>query len=153
MRNRWRKARQKIIEMPTRAKGFNDIDVQYRIDTDEARGTSRVVYTINEGTKGAVSAIRFEGNHAFSARTLRKQMKTKGKTMISLIDKSGRLDEAQLQQDLDQSARMVSEPRLHRRRDRGSATRTESWAIQLVIPDRGRHESTRRPKSSSRETK
>ena len=28
-------------------------------------------------------------------------MKTKGKTLISFFDKSGRLDEAQLQQDLD----------------------------------------------------
>src|SRR5205823_765552 len=32
---------------------------------------------------------------------LRKQMKTRGKTMVSFIDKSGRLDEVQLQQDLD----------------------------------------------------
>src|SRR6202011_594409 len=36
-----------------------------------------------------------------SERILRKQMKTRGKTMISFIDKSGRLDEVQLQQDLD----------------------------------------------------
>ena len=28
-------------------------------------------------------------------------MKTKGKTFISFLDKSGRLDETQLQQDLD----------------------------------------------------
>ncbi|MDQ6861717.1 MAG: outer membrane protein assembly factor BamA, partial [Verrucomicrobiota bacterium] len=32
---------------------------------------------------------------------LRKQMKTKGRTLISFLDKSGRLDEAQLQQDVD----------------------------------------------------
>jgi len=32
---------------------------------------------------------------------LRKQMKTRGKTLISFVDKSGRLDETQLQQDLD----------------------------------------------------
>jgi outer membrane protein insertion porin family len=48
-----------------------------------------------------VSRIRFEGNTHFSQRTLRKQMKTKGKTLISIFDKSGRLDETQLQQDLD----------------------------------------------------
>jgi hypothetical protein len=28
-------------------------------------------------------------------------MKTRGKTLISFVDKSGRLDETQLQQDLD----------------------------------------------------
>src|SRR6058998_1521999 len=94
-------ARQKIIEV-YQAKGFTDIDVKFRVDAiDEKRGTSRVVYTINEGVKGAVRRIRFEGNEHFSERILRKQMKTRGKTMIAFIDKSGRLDEVQLQQDLD----------------------------------------------------
>ncbi len=94
------KARQEIIDA-YHAKGFNDVDVQYRSDNEEGRGLSRIVFTINEGTKGAVSRVRFEGNTAFSDRVLRKQMKTKPKTLISFIDKSGRLDETQLQQDLD----------------------------------------------------
>jgi len=94
------KGRQEIIDA-YRAKGFNDVDVQYRVDSNQARGTSRVVYTINEGLKGAISRVRFEGNTAFGDRILRKQMKTKGKTLIAFIDKSGRLDESQLQQDLD----------------------------------------------------
>ena len=38
------KARQDILDA-YRAKGFNDVDVQYRVEADEARGTSRVVYT------------------------------------------------------------------------------------------------------------
>nr|MDQ2659984.1 hypothetical protein [Verrucomicrobiota bacterium] len=94
------KGRQEILDA-YRAKGFNDIDVQYRIDTNEARGTSRVVYTINEGEKGSISDIEFEGNSVFSDRILRKQMKTKRKTIIAFLDKSGRLDEAKLQTDLD----------------------------------------------------
>src|SRR6184192_3139416 len=94
-------ARQKIIEV-YQAKGFTDIDVKYRVDAiDEKRGTSRVVYTINEGVKGAVRRVHFEGNEHFSERVLRKQMKTRGKTLISFFDKSGRLDEVQLEQDLD----------------------------------------------------
>ena len=44
-------ARQEIIDT-YRAKGFNEVDVQYRVDGDQARGTSRVVFTINEGGKG-----------------------------------------------------------------------------------------------------
>jgi len=84
-------ARQDIMDS-YRAKGYNDIDVQYRVDTNEARGTSRAVFTINEGTKGAISNIRFEGNTIYSDRVLRKQMKTKAKTLISFLDKSGRLD-------------------------------------------------------------
>jgi len=94
------KARQDILDA-YRGKGYNDIDVQYRIDANEARGTSRVIFTVNEGAKGAISTIRFEGNTAFSDRVLRKKMKTKGKTLFAFLDKSGRLDEAQLKQDLD----------------------------------------------------
>ncbi len=93
--------RQKIIET-YKGRGFNDITVQFRVDPiEENRGTSRIVYTINEGVKGAVRSVRFEGNQHFSDKVLRKQMKTKGKSLIAFIDKSGRLDEVQLQQDLD----------------------------------------------------
>ena len=93
-------ARQKIIDLYRRF-GYNDMSVEYRLDTDESRGTSRLVFTIDEGEKGTVSRLRFEGNTAFSDRTLRHQMKTKGKTLISFLDKSGRLDETQFQEDLD----------------------------------------------------
>ncbi len=94
-------ARQKIIEI-YQGRGFTDVSVQFRIDPiDEKRGTSRVVYTVNEGVRGAVSRINFEGNTHFSAKVLRKQMKTRGRTPIYFLDKSGRFDEVQLQQDLD----------------------------------------------------
>src|SRR5262245_42193345 len=94
-------ARQKIIEV-YQGRGFTDVGVQFRVDPiDEKRGTSRVTYTITEGARGAVRQINFEGNTHFSQRVLRKQMKTRGKTPIYFLDKSGRLDEVQLQQDLD----------------------------------------------------
>ena len=94
-------ARQKIIEV-YQGKGFTDVSVQFRVDPiDEKRGTARVVYTVTEGVRGAVSRINFEGNTHFSQKVLRKQMKTRGRTPIYFLDKSGRLDEVQLQQDLD----------------------------------------------------
>src|SRR5438105_8317082 len=92
--------REKIVDI-YRSHGFNDVDVQFHVEPiDATRGTSRVVYTVNEGIKGAISRILFEGNTHFSNQTLRKQMKTKGKTIISVFDKSGRLDETQLQEDV-----------------------------------------------------
>src|SRR5437588_12706226 len=95
------KARQKIIDS-YQSKGFTDVTVDFRIEPiEESRATARAIYTISEGVKGAVRQIRFEGNEHFSEKILRKQMKTRGKTMISFIEKSGRLDEVQLQQDLD----------------------------------------------------
>ena len=92
--------RQNIIDFYQR-KGFPGVDVQLQLVTNEQRGTARAVYTINEGEHGAVKQITFEGNKAFSDRTLRHQMKTKAQTPIAFFDKSGRLDQAQLQQDLD----------------------------------------------------
>ncbi len=92
--------RQNIIDFYQR-KGFPGVDVQLQLVTDEAHGTARAVYTITEGEHGAVKDIEFQGNTKFSDRTLRHQMKTKAQTLISFFDKSGRLDQAQLQQDLD----------------------------------------------------
>src|SRR5437879_3231667 len=95
------KARQKIVDT-YQSRGFTDIAVDFRVEPiDESRGTARVIYTVTEGVKGAVRRIHIEGKQHFSERLLRKQMKTRGKTMVSFIDKSGRLDEVQLQQDLD----------------------------------------------------
>ncbi len=94
-------SRQKIIEV-YQGHGFTDVSVQFRIDPiDEKRGTARVVFTVNEGTQGAVSQVRFEGNAHFSEKALRKQMKTRGRTLIYFMDKTGRLDEVQLEQDMD----------------------------------------------------
>ena len=93
-------ARQNVIDLYRRF-GFNDVNVEYRLETDEGHGTSRLIFTIDEGEKGTVSRVHFEGNTAFSDRTLRHQMKTKGKTLIAFLDKSGRLDETQFQEDLD----------------------------------------------------
>ena len=94
-------AREKIIEI-YQSHGFTDASVQFRVDPiDPAHGTARVVFTVNEGAKGAVKQISFEGNAHISAWRLRKEMKTKRQTIVAFLDKSGRLDEAQLQQDLD----------------------------------------------------
>src|SRR5437867_3717243 len=75
-------ARQKIIEV-YQGRGFTDVSVQFRVDPiDEKRGTARVVYTVNEGVKGAVRQVHFEGNAHFSEKVLRKQMKTRAKTLV-----------------------------------------------------------------------
>jgi len=92
--------RQNIIDFYQR-NGFTGVDVQLQVVTDDVHATARAVYTINEGEKGAVRSVVFQGNTKFSERTLRHQMKTRAKTPISFLDKSGRLDQAQLQQDLD----------------------------------------------------
>jgi outer membrane protein insertion porin family len=94
-------ARQKIIDV-YQGRGFTDVSVQFRVDPiDEKRGTARVVFTVNEGVRGAVKQVRFEGNAHFSEKVLRKQMKTRGRSPIYFVDKTGRFDEVQLEQDMD----------------------------------------------------
>src|SRR5262245_58672825 len=94
-------SREKIVEV-YQGHGFNDVSVEFRVDPiDEKRGTARVIFTVNEGVRGAISKIQFEGNANVNDRTLRKQMKTRGRTLLYFMDKTGRLDEIQLEQDLD----------------------------------------------------
>jgi outer membrane protein insertion porin family len=94
-------SREKMIEV-YQGHGYNDVSIEFRVDPiDEKRGTARVVFTVNEGVKGAISQIRFEGNAHIKSATLRKQMKTRGRTIIYFMDKTGRLDEVQLEQDMD----------------------------------------------------
>ena len=128
------KGRQKIAET-YQAHGFNDVEVTFRVEAiDAIRGTSRVVYTVNEGIKGSVSTVRFEGNTHFSQGVLRKQMKTRQKTLFSFVDKSGRLDETQLQDDLQKIREFYQN---HGYIDVAvrdvTKQRTSSGALQIVI--------------------
>jgi outer membrane protein insertion porin family len=128
------KGRQKIAET-YQAHGFNDVEVTFRVEAiDAIRGTSRAVYTVNEGIKGSVSTVRFEGNTHFSDRVLRKQMKTRQKTLFSFVDKSGRLDETQLQDDLQKVREFYQN---HGYIDVAvrdvTKQRTSSGALQIVI--------------------
>lgn len=92
--------RQAIVDLYQK-KGYTGVTVDLRLVNNEEHGTARAVYTINEGEQGAVREVRFEGNHVFSDQRLRHQMKTRPKTFYSFLDKSGRLDQTQLEQDLD----------------------------------------------------
>ena len=128
------KGREKIMET-YQAHGFNDVEVTFRVEAiDAIRGTSRAVYTVNEGIKGSVSTVRFEGNTHFSDRVLRKQMKTRQKTLFSFVDKSGRLDEMQLQDDLQKVREFYQN---HGYIDVAvrdvTKQRTSSGALQIVI--------------------
>jgi outer membrane protein insertion porin family len=126
--------RQKVLDT-YHAHGFNDVEVTFRVEAiDAIRGTSRAVYTVNEGIKGSVSTVRFEGNTHFSDRLLRKQMKTRQKTLFSFVDKSGRLDETQLQDDLQKVREFYQN---HGYIDVAvrdvTKQRTSSGALQIVI--------------------
>ncbi|OAI43071.1 hypothetical protein AYO41_03030 [Verrucomicrobia bacterium SCGC AG-212-E04] len=94
--------RQKIIDL-YQGKGYNNVDVQYRVSRDEEAGQAVVYFSINEGGKAELSAIRIEGNAHIKTKAIRKVMKnTKPKTIFSIITKDGRLDPAKLRDDLEE---------------------------------------------------
>src|SRR5258708_19443781 len=92
-------ARQKVVELYQK-RGYPDIDVQYKAETNEDRGTATVTYSVSEGTKAIVKKIRFSGNTAINSKRLKKEMKTKENNLIAFLTGAGRLNSAQLDEDV-----------------------------------------------------
>ena len=90
--------RQKVLDYYA-GKGFTEVEVRTRIQSDEAAGTASVSFEVQEGDKVEIRAVRFEGNSAVSTGDLRKAVKTKPKNMLSFLTKSGRVNADQLEQD------------------------------------------------------
>jgi outer membrane protein insertion porin family len=82
-------------------KGYDQVQVSYKIETNEDFGRSVVTFNINEGERAFVTQINFVGNDHLTAKELQKVMKTKKKDILSFIDKSGLFKEDQFHTDLD----------------------------------------------------
>src|SRR3984893_3762135 len=101
-------ARQKVVELYQK-RGYPDIDVQYKVETNEDRGTATVTYSVSEGTKAIVKKILFSGNTAISSRRLKKEMKTKENNLIAFLTGAGRLNSAQLDEDVQKIKAMFQD--------------------------------------------
>jgi outer membrane protein insertion porin family len=84
-------AQQKIRELYEK-KGFSDVLVTYDVTPSMKEGFSSVLFKIEEGSRGIIGDIRFEGNNAINSRTLKSKIKSKEKTFYRLWGKSGKLD-------------------------------------------------------------
>ncbi|MDZ4742060.1 MAG: outer membrane protein assembly factor BamA [Verrucomicrobiota bacterium] len=91
---------QKITELYEK-KGFPNVAVTYKIDTNEQFGRSTVTYNIDEGGKYVIKQINFDGLKQLDAKTLRKEMKTKKEDWLSWIMGTGKLKKEQFEADLD----------------------------------------------------
>lgn len=92
-------AQQKIREVYEK-KGFSDVAVTYDVTPSAKEGFTSVLFKIDEGGRGIIDDIRFEGNNAISARKLKSKLKTKEKTFYRLFGKAGKLDNQTLQEDV-----------------------------------------------------
>jgi len=94
------RSRQAMLEI-YQDRNFAGVEITTRIDTVERTGDSRVIFTVNEGTKQVVRRIAFVGNDSVMARDLRRALRTRTRNLLSVFNKSGRLVPAQLQEDRD----------------------------------------------------
>jgi outer membrane protein insertion porin family len=91
--------RQKIIEL-YQNKNFPETQVAFKSEADEKAGKARVIFTISESGRSVIGAIHFEGNTVFTEKELRKQMKTKKSNLLSFFTKAGRVQNEQIEKDV-----------------------------------------------------
>ncbi|TAG10581.1 MAG: outer membrane protein assembly factor BamA, partial [Verrucomicrobia bacterium] len=89
------------IEKYYQGYGYPDVSVTHRIQSTAQGGLSDLIFLIDEGSKNEIRKIRFEGNSAFTDLELRKEMKTKEKSWLSWLTKSGRFESEKLDEDMD----------------------------------------------------
>jgi outer membrane protein insertion porin family len=82
-------------------KGYNQVQVSYKIDTNEEFGRSVVTFIISEGAQAYVTEVDFVGNSHLTTKELRKIMKTRKKNLLSFLNKSGLFKEDDFKTDLD----------------------------------------------------
>lgn len=92
---------QRAIEELYQKEGYPDATVSYSIKPGAQEGFSRVIYTINEGDRGLLRDILFEGNTVFSAKELRKEMELKEKSLWAVFSKRGKMDNLMLEDDIE----------------------------------------------------
>jgi outer membrane protein insertion porin family len=105
-------------------KGYLDAEISYTT-TPVGENEVDVAYTVKEGSLVRVDDIEFEGNEAFSARTLRSIMQTKEEWLFSFITGAGNLNNDVLKADVERLtawyydhgyvAVRIQEPRVERR--------------------------------------
>jgi len=91
--------RQKILDDYANH-GYSQTEVTYHTDVNDQTGAATVTFNIVEGSKTVVKAIHFEGNTVFTAKVLKKVIKTKPADILSFLTKTGRVNNDQLDQDV-----------------------------------------------------
>jgi len=92
--------RQKIVEY-YQGKRYGDVDVRYRMEADEKKGTVRAIFEVNEGGKASIDGVAFQGNTSVKRSELMKVVKTKPKGVMNVFSSTaGKLNSDQMQEDV-----------------------------------------------------
>ena len=93
-------AAQTAIHDKYEKKGYPDVIVSYETAPSAREGFTTVTFKVDEGARGIIHDIRFEGLTAIKERTLRGKLKSKEKTFWRLWGKAGKVNNEALQEDV-----------------------------------------------------
>ena len=92
--------KQKIIELYS-GKGFNEIEVTYTVNVNDKNGTAAVIFTVNEGGKSKLRAVKFQGNNSIKNVEIAKVLKTQHKGLMQLFSPTaGKINPDLLEEDV-----------------------------------------------------
>ena len=81
-------------------KGYADVAVSYESTPSSREGFTAVVFKIDEGARGLIHDIRFEGLTCVKGRIVKAKLKSKEKTFWRIWGKAGKLNNQELQDDV-----------------------------------------------------
>lgn len=91
-------ARTKILEL-YKKKGYPDTIVTYDLSSAAQAGFARVTILVDEGGRGVIHGVQFEGNTVFSSRRLRGVVESDNRNWVLFLAKR-KLDREKLERDM-----------------------------------------------------
>jgi outer membrane protein insertion porin family len=91
--------RAKIQELYQK-RGYADTSVTYSVEPGAQQGFSRIVFRIDEGNRGILSNVRFEGNTVFSARRLKTITESDDRNWIKFWDLKRKITQEKIEGDI-----------------------------------------------------
>jgi len=93
------KAKDAMLEV-YKSKGYPDATVDYSITKGNTPGFSRAIFTINEGGRGIIKDVIFEGATSFSHSKLAGVVKSDNRNWIKFWDLKRRVERTKIEEDI-----------------------------------------------------
>ena len=91
--------RAKIQELYQK-RGYADTTVSYSVEQGSQPGFSRIVFRIDEGTRGILNDVRFEGNTVISSRRLKSITESDDRNWIKFWDLKRKITQEKIEGDI-----------------------------------------------------
>ena len=91
--------RSKILELYTK-RGYAETSVSYSIEPGSQPGFSRIVFRIDEGGRGILNQVKFEGNTVFTSRRLKAIVESDDRNWIKVWDLKRKITQEKVEADI-----------------------------------------------------